>query len=57
MGWSGHTLTISVSVDAHGGEREERGERLFEEFLYELGKLCEEYGWERPNSDAIAVTF
>lgn len=41
MGWSGHTplgrhAGLDVRVDAHGGEREERGERLYEEFIAEL---------------------
>lgn len=54
MGWSGYQLRIGVRVDAHGGEREERGERLYQEFLKELEKLCSD---ERFNNDSIEVTF
>ena len=54
MGWSGYQLRIGVRVDAHAGEREERGERLYREFLEELEKLCQD---ERYNNDAITVTF
>jgi hypothetical protein len=54
MGWSGCTLRIHVRIDAHGGEREERGERLYAEFIDELEKLCDD---ERFNNDAIEVTF
>ena len=54
MGWSGYPLHISIRVDAHGGEREERGERLHKEFLAELQKLCDD---ERFNNDAIEITF
>jgi hypothetical protein len=42
MGWSGYRLTISVLVDAHGGQAEERGEKLYEEFLADLQKLCDD---------------
>jgi hypothetical protein len=52
MGWSGYTVTIGIHVDAHGGEREERGEKLHEEFLAELEKLCRD---ERFNNDAINI--
>lgn len=33
MGWSGYTLrpNIHFRVDAHGGEKEKRGEELFDE--------------------------
>lgn len=54
MGWSGYQLRIGVRVDAHGGEREERGERLYAEFLAALEQLCED---PRFNNDAIGVTF
>lgn len=54
MGWSGYQLRISVRVDAHGGEREERGERLYQELMKELGKVCED---PRFNNDAIEVTW
>jgi hypothetical protein len=38
MGWSGYHphLGMSIRVDAHGGEREERGERLYQEFMCAL---------------------
>ena len=52
MGYSGYTLKISVQVDAHGGEREERGEKLYEEFKERLAALCDEY-----DNDAIRVMF
>jgi hypothetical protein len=52
MGWSGYELRVGVSVDAHGGEREERGEKLYEEFKAELEKLCAD---ERFNNDAITI--
>ncbi len=54
MGWSGYLLRISVSVDAHGGEKEERGEKLYEEFQAALEKLCTD---ERFNNDAIRIIF
>jgi hypothetical protein len=54
MGWSGYPLRINVRVDAHGGEREERGERLYAEFVEELRKVCDD---PRFNNDAIEVTF
>ena len=54
MGWSGYTVRIAISVDAHGGEKEERGERIHEQFIAELVKLCED---ERFNNDAIRITL
>lgn len=54
MGWSGYRLQISVTVDAHGGDKEKRGEELYEEFKKELVKLCEA---ERFNNDAISIMF
>jgi hypothetical protein len=54
MGWSGYALRIGVSVDAHGGEREERGEQLYEEFTARLKELCED---PKYNNDAMTVTF
>lgn len=52
MGWSGYQVRIGIRVDAHGGEKEQRGERLHEQFIAELRKLCED---ERFNNDAIEV--
>jgi hypothetical protein len=42
MGWSGYTVTISLSVDAHGGEKEQRGEELRLEFMAALAKFCDD---------------
>jgi hypothetical protein len=52
MGWSGYDIVIRVRVDAHGGEKEERGEKLYREFTAELTKLCES---PKYNNDAIEV--
>lgn len=52
MGWSGYRITIGISVDAHGGEREICGEKLREEFVAKLSELCED---ERYNNDAISI--
>lgn len=60
VGWSGYTvgLNVSVSVDAHGGEREERGERLSQELTERLkaarAEILADPKWEE-NSDAISV--
>jgi hypothetical protein len=54
MGWSGYTLRISVSVDAHAGEKEERGEKLYSELVADLAKICED---PKYNNDAISVIF
>lgn len=54
MGWSGYTLTIGVSVDAHGGDRQERGEKRYEEFTDRLTKLCEEF---TDDDGSLMVTF
>jgi hypothetical protein len=43
MGWTGYIINISVWVDSHGGERQVRGEQLYEEFKQKLTNLCEEY--------------
>lgn len=43
MGWDGHTLTIGISVNSSGGERDERGHQLYKEFSDRLTALCEEY--------------
>lgn len=42
MGWSGYTVRIALQVDAHGGEKQDRGERLHEEFMAELQKLADD---------------
>lgn len=47
-------MRIGVSVDAHAGEKQRRGEAAHEQFMVELQKLCED---ERFNNDAIRVTF
>lgn len=52
MGWSGYRLMISVRVDAHAGEKQQRGEAAYAEFLRELEKLCADERW---NNDAITV--
>jgi hypothetical protein len=52
MGYSGYTATIHISVDAHGGEREERGERKYEEFLARLAALCNDPYF---NDDSIMI--
>lgn len=54
MGWSGYRLVIHVRVDAHGGEREERGERLYQEFQKELEALCKKYS---QDEEAMEVSF
>lgn len=54
MGWSGYQLTIAVIVDAHAGEREERGDRKYVEFLEKLQALCDDPYF---NDDSIMVTF
>jgi hypothetical protein len=54
VGWSGYSLRISVLVDAHAGEKQRRGEELYEQFQAELQKLCDD---PRFNNDAIEVTF
>ncbi|HXC83858.1 MAG TPA: hypothetical protein VNV62_18575 [Trebonia sp.] len=38
MGWSGYEprFYVACRVDAHGGERQERGERLYEQFVTEI---------------------
>lgn len=54
MGWSGYQLRIGVCVDAHGGEREQRGEAAYEQFKTELAALCED---ERFNNDDIQIIF
>lgn len=60
MGWSGYTvcLDITVSVDAHAGEREERGERLYAELVKRartaLREILSDPKWEQ-NSDAITI--
>ena len=55
MGWMTTTMVISIAVDTSGGERQERGERLRDEFVERLEALCDEYGWEGENRSAIAV--
>jgi len=55
MGWSGYKYTISVLVDAHGGDREEIGELLHEKFHAKLLELCEDP--EFNQEDFIRVTF
>lgn len=52
MGWSGYRVSIMITVDAHAGEKQERGERLHDQFIAELEKLC---GDERFNNDAITI--
>jgi hypothetical protein len=52
VGWSGYQLRISVQVDAHGGDKEERGEKLYAEFIAELEKLCND-----PRFAEINVMF
>ena len=54
MGFSGYHLDISLTVDAHGGEREERGERKSDEFIEKLKQLCEDPYF---NDDSITVHF
>ncbi len=54
MGWSGYSLRIGVRVDAHGGEREQRGEALYQEFLEKLKELCQEYS---KDEEAMEVLF
>lgn len=54
MGWSGYTLTIIISVDAHAGEKQMRGEKLHEEFLAKLRELCDD---KQYNNDAIEIYF
>jgi hypothetical protein len=60
MGWSGYcvNLDVTVSVDAHAGEREERGERLYEELVTRLRAACkgvlDDPKWEQ-NEDAIRI--
>lgn len=54
MGYSGYQLRISVRVDAHGGERESRGEARYAEFLARLEALCTD---PRFNDDSITVIF
>lgn len=55
MGWSGYQLRISVRVDAHGGEREERGERKYAEFMKRLEELCADP--EFNDEDSISIIF
>lgn len=52
MGWSGYDIHIHVMVDAHAGEKQIRGEKLYEEFQEQLKKLCEN---PRYNNDAINI--
>ena len=54
MGYSGYHLDIGLTVDSHGGEREERGERKATEFTERLRQLCEEPYF---NDDSITVHF
>lgn len=55
MGWSGYTLNgISISVDAHGGERQERGERKYDELVAKIKELCEDPYF---NDDSIKIYF
>jgi hypothetical protein len=44
MGWSGYCpkWAVSFRVDAHGGDKEERGEKLFEECTERISKAIEE---------------
>ena len=54
MGWSGYRVTIGIRVDAHGGDREERGEKLHGEFMERLRALCEEFS---NDDEAFQVTL
>lgn len=54
MGWTGYTLRISATVDAHAGEKQRQGEAAFQQFMAELEQLCAD---PRFNTDAITVTF
>ena len=42
MGWSGYRIVLHFRVDAHGGDKEERGEKLYAEFMAQLEKMCED---------------
>jgi hypothetical protein len=44
MGFSGYVIgpLVSITVDAHGGDREERGEMLHEELSARLLKAVED---------------
>lgn len=54
MGYSGYHLDVGVTVDAHGGEREERGERKYIEFEAKLEELCKDPYF---NDDSITIHF
>lgn len=64
MGWSGYNplglyAGLEVLVDAHGGEREERGERLFREFCTDLQaaitKVVRDPKYAQP--DALRISY
>jgi hypothetical protein len=41
VGWQAETWQIGISLDAHGGEKERRHEKLAMELAKELDALCE----------------
>jgi hypothetical protein len=54
MSWNTTSIAIGVSVDSGGGELQQRGEALLEEFARRVQELCEGSGY---NNDAIMVTY
>ncbi len=49
MGWSSESLTISFTLDSHGGEKEDRHYELYQAFLRDLHKLC----WSGDYSEIV----
>jgi hypothetical protein len=40
MGWSAETITLHISLDAHGGDKQERHDAIYEDFKQALRNLC-----------------
>lgn len=46
MGWESGTFKVHVSLDRHGGERENEADRLWEELKDELRKVANQRKYE-----------
>lgn len=41
MGWDGHTISIGVLLDSHGGDKERMHDKLYEELIADIEKIAE----------------
>lgn len=42
MGWDSGTITVYVSLDRHGDDRQERDDKLYEELKEEIRKVIQQ---------------